>query len=264
MSEPEVLHGGIANAGAVVRIGDEVFRPTNAHTPTIHRFLLHLAAHGKNIAPQPTAAPGAEREQLRFVPGDVAIPPYPEWAQRDEALRRRPHLSGHCTKAHARFRAAKRDSWSSEMADPAGGPVICHNDVCLENVVFRNGVAVALLDFDFAAPGRPAHDVAAFARMCVPIDDEVNRRKLGWLDADLPRRLRVVADAYGLETAGRGAVIAALDNSIRHGGEFVRRHAEAGEPGFVAMWEEIGGMTRFDRRHEWWARQHDSFTAAID
>ena len=49
------------------------------------------------------------------------------------------------------------------MADPEGGPVVCHNDVCLENVVFRNGEAVALLDFDFAAPGRPVYDLACFA-----------------------------------------------------------------------------------------------------
>ena len=30
--------------------------------------------------------------------------------------------------------------------------MVCHNDVCLENVVFRGGAAVALLDFEFAAP----------------------------------------------------------------------------------------------------------------
>ena len=30
-----------------------------------------------------------------------------------------------------------------------GGPIVCHNDVCLENVVFRDGEAVGLLDFDF-------------------------------------------------------------------------------------------------------------------
>jgi thiamine kinase-like enzyme len=44
-------------------------------------------------------------------------------------------------------------TWSSEMADPLGGELFCHNDVCLENVVFRDEVAVGLLDFDFAARG---------------------------------------------------------------------------------------------------------------
>ena len=40
--------------------------------------------------------------------------------------------------------------------------------------------------------------------------------------------------------------MASLDRAIANGGEFVRRHAEAGEPGFVEMWASIGGMARFD------------------
>jgi len=39
------------------------------------------------------------------------------------------------------------------MADPLGGEVFCHNDVCPESVVFRDGVAVALLDFDVGEAG---------------------------------------------------------------------------------------------------------------
>ena len=70
-------------------------------------------------------------------------------------------------------------TWSDELADPSGGPVVCHNDVCLENVVFRDGAAVGLLDFDFAAPGRPIHDLT-FSRMCVPIDDDTSAERLGW------------------------------------------------------------------------------------
>ena len=49
--------------------------------------------------------------------------------------------------------------WSDELADPAGGTLVCHNDVCPENVVFRDGIAVALIDFGFAAPGRPVYDL---------------------------------------------------------------------------------------------------------
>jgi len=264
VSEPEVLHGGVANAGAVVRVGDTVFRPTNPHSDTIHRFLLHVAERA-DIAPQPTAPPTHESEQLRFIPGDVPIPPYADWAQTDEALAGTVALIRSLHEVSRSFQGRAHDAWSAEMADPTdGGLVICHNDVCLENVVFRNGVAVALLDFDFAAPGRPTHDLACFARMCVPIDDDISRRNLGWLDGDLPRRLRLVADVYGLDLDQRREVVASLDRSIRHGGEFVRRHAEAGEPGFVAMWQEIGGMAGFDRRRDWWAQQRDTFVSVME
>ena len=154
-------------------------------------------------------------------------------------------------------------SWSSEMSDPEGGPVICHNDVCLENVVFRDGRAVALLDFDFAAPGRRTFDLAAFARMCVPVDDEVSSARLGWESADRAGRLRLVCDTYGLDASARMDVLESLSGAIAHGGEFNRRHAEAGEPGFVQMWNEMGGMERFDRRRRWWAERRQEFEAAL-
>jgi thiamine kinase-like enzyme len=84
--------------------------------------------------------------------------------------------------------------WSDELADPCGGTMICHNDVCFENVVFKDGEAVALLDFDFAAPGRPLFDLAACARMCVPVDDDLNASRLGFKDLDRPRRTPRPAD----------------------------------------------------------------------
>lgn len=141
---------------------------------------------------------------------------------------------------------------------------MCHNDVCLENVVSRDGAAVGLLDFDYAAPGRPVYDVAAFARMCVPVDDDVNAARLGWHGTDRPARLRLVADAYGLGAGERGELVGALDAAIAAGGEFVRRHVEAGDPGFVTMWNEMGGAERFNRRRRWWADNRQRFTQALN
>lgn len=261
-ADEEILHGGVANAGAVVRVGPHVLRPSNAHSASILEFLRQLEARGFEGASSPVGLEPDGRERLRFVPGDVAIPPYPDWAQTDDALAsvatlmRRLHDASELVDTRAM-------TWSTEMADPLGGPVVCHNDVCLENVVFRDGRAVALLDFDFAAPGRRAYDIAAFARMCVPIDDDVSSRKLSWKPSDRPRRLRLLCDAYGFDAEGRAEMLRALSDSIARGGEFVRRRAEAGEPGFVAMWADMGGMERFDRRRRWWADAQPQFEAAL-
>jgi len=262
--EVEVLRGGVANAGEVVRIGDDVWRPAPSNSGTIHRLLRHLADSGAAVAPVPLSLANS-RERLRFIRGDVPIPPYPEWAQSDEALASITSLihALHHTSLH--FRRDSDDVWSAEMADSSlRGPVVCHNDVCLENVVFRDGTAVALLDFDYAAPGRPTHDLACFARMCVPVDDEKSSANLGWGPAHGPSRLRLIADVYGCSSTDRREIIASLDDSIAHGGEFVQRHAELGEPGFVEMWASIGGMARFDRRREWWARYRDDFAKGIE
>lgn len=262
---PEVLHGGVANAGAVVRIGDEVTRPSNPHSPTIHDLLRHVREHGFAGASDPLAIEG-DRERLRFVPGDVPLPPYPAWAQSVDALASVARLIRGLHDASIGFAAADH-SWSAELrdADIVSGddPVVCHNDVCMENVVFRDTEAVALLDFDFAAPGRRAFDLANFARMCVPVDGDVDASKLGWNPADRPARVRAIADAYGLDARGRIELLTCLDTSIARGGAFVQRRVAAGERAFVEMWNSMGGMARFDRRRTWWAGARVDFAVAL-
>lgn len=246
----EKLIGGVANEGAVSRVGDHVRRPSTPYSSTIHSLLMWLRAVGFDGAPLPIGIDDDGRERLEFVDGDVPVPPYPTWAQSDAALESVAVLLRRYHDAASSFDASGL-GWSGELADPLGGPIICHNDVCLENVVFRDGVAVALLDFDFAAPGRRMHDLAQFARMCVPVDDDASAARLGWGAVDRPARLRLVADAYGADSTDRAELVAILTDSIAHGDEFVRRRAEAGDPGFVKMWHEIGGMERFERRRRW-------------
>jgi aminoglycoside phosphotransferase (APT) family kinase protein len=133
----------------------------------------------------------------------------------------------------------------------------------LSNVVFRDGVAVGLLDFEFAAPGRPVYDLAQLARLCVPIDDDVDRVRLGWRRADHPARLRLVADAYGLDSNARVELLTAVDDAIDRIEAAVRRSVDAGDPHAVAMWKRTGGSKRFARRRRWWIERHDEFVAAL-
>ena len=86
MEHQELLAGGVANAGAVVRVGRQVLRPSNPHTTSIHRFLSFLASAGFDGAPVPVGIEPDGRERLEFIDGQVALPPYPEWAQSDRSL----------------------------------------------------------------------------------------------------------------------------------------------------------------------------------
>ena len=261
VDEQELL-GGVANAGRVTRSGGYVLRPSGPHSDAVGAFLLSLRAAGFEGAPLPAGTARDGRERYEFIEGDVALPPYPAWARSDEALesvallmRRFHHASAPVGPSPA--------TWSPELADPAGGSVVCHNDVCLENVVFRGGTAVALLDFDFAAPGRPVYDLVQFARLCVPVDDDISGTTLGWGPADKPARLRLVADAYGLDATGRRQLMQIMADSIARGGQFVRRRVEAGDPNFIRMWEAMGGIERFDRRRRWWSARYQDFDAAL-
>ena len=245
------LDGGIANAGQVVRVGPHVLRPSSPHSGSIHAFLRAVRHAGFEGASSPVGIDEDGRERLVFIDGDVPLAPYPDWSQSDAALASIARLLRGLHDA-ARGFDPRGLTWNDALADPAGGALVCHNDVEPPNVVFRDGIAVALLDFEFAAPGRPVYDLAHLARLCVPIDDDVDQARLGWRPADRPARLRLVADAYGLDRDGRAELLSAMDDAIDRIEAAVRRSVDAGDPNAVEMWNRTGGGERYDRRRRWW------------
>jgi hypothetical protein len=257
------LDGGIANAGQVVRVGPHVLRPSSPHSGSVHTFLRAVRQAGFDGASSPVGIDDDGRERLVFIEGEVPIAPYPAWSRTDAALASVVRLLRGLHDA-ARWFDPHGLTWDDRLADPAGGTLVCHNDVELSNVVFRDGVAVALLDFEFAAPGRAVYDLAQLARLCVPIDDDVDQARLGWRPADQPARLRLVADTYGLDRGGRAELLTAMDDAIDRIEAAVRRSVDAGHPTAVALWNRTGGGERFDRRRRWWADHHDRFAVALD
>jgi aminoglycoside phosphotransferase (APT) family kinase protein len=199
---------------------------------------------------------------LVFIDGDVPVPPYPDWSQSDTALASMAALLRGLHDA-ARGFDPQGFSWDDRLADPAGGTLVCHNDVCPENVVFRKGIAVALVDFEFAAPGQPVYDLAHLARLCVPIEDDFDGAPLGWAPADGPARLQLVADAYGLDRDGRAELLSIMNVAIARIEAAVRGSVRAGDPNAIAMWNRTGGSERYDRRRRWWTDHQDEFAAAL-
>jgi hypothetical protein len=257
------LEGGIANAGRVVRVGPHVLRPSGPHSASVHAFLRAVREAGFEGAPSPVGIDEDGRERLVFVDGDVPVPPYPAWSQSDAAMASVARLLRGLHDAARGFDPRGR-TWNDALADPAGGTLVGHNDVEPSNVVFRDGVAVALLDFEFAAPGRPVYDLAHLARLWVPIDDDVDRARLGWRPADRPARLRLVADAYGLDGDGRAELLAAIDDALDRIESATRRMlAAAADPTAVARWASTGGPAKHTRRRHWWTAHHAAFTAAL-
>ena|SRR5436305_2165143 len=261
MAEEAPLAGGVANAGAVSRVGDVVHRPATRFTPAAHRFMHALHERGFPGVPEPLEPAPDGRERLAFVPGDVALPPYPRWAQEDATLASVARLMRRLHDAAAGV--STEGPWSEDLADPCGGDIVCHNDVCLENVVFDDGVAVALLDWEFAAPGRSVYDLAQMARICVPVTDDVSAARLGWTRPDKPARLRLVCDSYELDSAGRAELLPAVDDAINAHGQLVRRRVDAGDPNFVALWNAVGGIEWYDRRRRWWSEAREMFEEAL-
>lgn len=261
MSDEYPLQGGVTNTGAVTRRGDLVLRPATRHAASTQGFLARLRAAGFDGAPEPRGIAADGREQLVYIDGDVAVPPYPEWAQSDAVLTSVVMLLRRYHDVAATVGAV--GSWDLEAADPAGGSIVCHNDVCLENVVFRDGVAVALLDWEFAAPGRPIYDLAQMARMCIPIDDDQSAARLGWTRGDRAGRARLICDTYGLSPADRRQFLIELDAAVQRHTAAVARRVALGDRNVIAMWEAAGGARRYERRDVWWRAARQQFETAL-
>ncbi|MDO8187516.1 phosphotransferase [Conexibacter sp. JD483] len=245
----EPLPGGDEHAGAVFRLGDRVERPAGPHAASVHALLRALRRDGFDSAPLPVAR-DRQTETLLYVPGEVPLPPLPRWAAGEPALRSVAALLRRMHRASEGFEAPDA-GWSRELADPRGGTLICHNDVCPQNVVFRDGRAFALLDFDFAAPGRGIYDLAMTAKLWLALGMPGDHTR-GTVAPE--RGLRVLAEGYGLTPQERPQLIAALGDAIAVGDAFLARHVERGEPAYLSMWA-AGGRDRVARRRDWFERE---------
>ncbi|WP_406454552.1 phosphotransferase [Streptomyces sp. NBC_00876] len=259
----EALAGGMANAGAVFRRGAWVERPAPHHARALHAHLLALKESGFDAAPTPVGLTADGRERLTFVPGDVALPPYPSWVLTATALRSVGVLLRRLHETAAGIGAGPDVEWPQDLADPEGGTMVCHNDVCPDNVVFRDGRAAALIDFDLAAPGRPLWDVAMAARYWVPMLDPESAAAIYPAGLDAPARLRILADGYGLSPQERGELPGVIELATEICRAFVARRVADGDPVYVRVLAERGGWQRWDRMRAWLAAHRETFTVAL-
>jgi len=170
----------------------------------------------------------------------------------DEALAAVGRLIRGCHDATAGW-APPDARWRRLPGAPDGGEVICHNDLAPHNTVFRDGRPVAFTDWDFAAPGPRAWDLAHAVWRFAPFDASGDPDVAGG-------RARVLLDAYGLtERAGFVALVRERMRVLR---ETIRSGAEAGEPAWLAMWgTEHSERPLADRA--WVARHRRALEAAI-
>jgi aminoglycoside phosphotransferase (APT) family kinase protein len=264
--QDQPLSGGMMNT--VVRRGDRVVRTTPPHAPALQEYLTALTASGFDGAPRPLALHENGTEELTFVEGNVAIPPFPAWATEDRTVSACARLLRryHDAAAHVPFDSGA--DWPTALSDPEGGTLLCHNDPCLENLVFRDGEGYALIDFDLAAPGRPVWDLAALAFYMGPTLPPEVLAESKFAGADVVHRLRLLADGYGLSEADRLALPEAIEQYNEVSRVFVKDMFERGNPLFVRDVERLGGWDawerRKDRRSAWLRQQRPAFLRALN
>jgi hypothetical protein len=160
------MPGGTANRGLVHRIGDTVRRPVAPCRAATHALLAHLASAGFDGAPR-VLATDAATETLTYLDGRAGVPPLGADMLTDAALVSVAHLLRRYHQAVASFDPAGY-RWPRRVPARFTTGLVSHNDVHPANLIFRDGVATALIDFDWAGPGSVIWDLAAAARHWSP------------------------------------------------------------------------------------------------
>ena len=262
------LAGGDVTEG-VVRVGDTVRRPVGPHSALVHALLIHLESLGFDGAPRFLGIDGAGREVLSYIDGEVAGRPRPPWIADETRLASVGRLVRAYDDAVASF-ALPSDVLADPLtAEPPGTPpapayppeLIGHVDITPENVVFRNGRAFALIDFDLAQPATRADEMFNAMLWWAPLFDPRDVDPL-LRQVDVPRRARILADAYGLSGADRERIIEVATLRTRRSWHLMKQRAETEGGGWQRMWDEgVGDVIK--RRGAWLDQHGPALTAAL-
>jgi hypothetical protein len=167
--ERVVLDGG--GRSAVWRQGDVVIRDAGPWTPAVHALLRHLEEVGFEAAPRLVGSgrDGDGREVLTYMDGEFTQPG--PWSLGGAAALGRLLRGLH--QATRDFRPPPDARWFPWHGRDLGGPAVVtgHCDVAPWNIVARDGLPVALIDWETAGPVDPLTELAERARQLAAIAD---------------------------------------------------------------------------------------------
>lgn len=254
-----LLPGGTTNAGLVSRVGDTVRRPDRPTSESTRALLDHLERVGFDGAPRYLGIDDNGREVLSYIPGRAPITPTPAWGLSTEALASVARLLRRYHDAVESFDPSNY-CWEHTVPTRFRGRIVSHNDPNLDNVVFRDGRAVALIDFDLASPGSRVWDLACAARLWVPLREP--RDAPAELRDEMFARLAAFADAYGAEDDERLALVDVV--AACHGWcySIVQEAVRGGHETFTRQWHN-GGRRRAARTGRWLTAQTAEMRRAL-
>ncbi|NUP75119.1 MAG: phosphotransferase, partial [Sinomonas sp.] len=232
-------------------------------------ILQHLEQQGFEGAPRYLGIDEKGREILSFIEGEVATRPHPAWLADEGRLVSLAKLVRRLDDAMASFApssamlaaVAPPDILGMPPAPEAEPEFVGHLDITPENVVFRDGEAVALIDFDLAKPATRVDEVFNLCLWWAPLAPEADRTDpLRGVDA--AARTRLIADAYGLCAADRALLTPTAIRRTERSWHLMKYRAEHDGGGWLRMWRD-GVGERIERRLAWLETEGERITEGL-
>ena len=242
------ISGGRLNRGRLFRHGDFVLRPADEDVE-VELVIIEVGKvfHG---APKTFGRDSNGRLKLEWIEGESG-----EAIEEDEEQSRTRLLSVgtllrdlHDSTETA---VAEKVSIFRESLDPSGiHEVICHGDAGPGNILFRNGTAFALIDWEMASPGRRSWDLATALRYWAPFRSPANK-KPGELLLNPWRRAEWILDGYHASGELRLETVSLLPLNQKTQAEYVIRRIKARGEAVYDEWVAKGGIRRLELDDAW-------------
>ena len=261
------LTGGDVTEG-LVRVGGTIRRPALDSSAAVERLLNAVEAAGFDGAPRHLGVDAQGRHVLSFVGGEVAGRPWPAWVAD-------PERAASVARLVRRYDDAAMGvglpAWSQELRhiDAPGAPpsiagppqFLAHLDITPENIVFRDGLAHALIDFDLARPATRVEEICNLllwwaAWMPVPDRERATR------EVDAAERGAELVNAYGLDAGDRELILATALNQAERAWFSMKHRSETIGGGWRRMWDD-GVGDRILRRQHWLSENAERLHAAV-
>lgn len=180
------LFGG-RTASEVVRVGDTVHRSMGTHSEFSQSLLKVLEEKEFSHAPRFLGIDEKGREILTYIEGEVV---HGEVKWTDTQLNKVVEII--------------RDFHNSTEGSKLAGDkeVVCHNDIAPWNVVVKDNVPVALIDFDGAEPGNRVDDLAYFLWTFLELGNDTPPKEQA-------TKIKLLCDKYGFKDGSKlvGAIL---------------------------------------------------------
>jgi len=241
------LDGGWGQDNAPEKIGDAVHRELSENSDYVHKVLTFLDKSGYKFAPKYLGIDDQSREMVEYIAGYVPhgqeIPPETWSLSTMESI-------------FKRIRDLHDLTAGTELADKS--ECVCHGDLSYANTVYRNGKAVAFIDWDWAHPGSRIDDVGYALLQYLSLgeyesDGGPEER------ADLTLKL---SNAYGLAEEQKRQLFDRMLQSLLSTRDKQLESARLGKPSGIRL-AEAGVPEHMLKRHKWLKHNERTFRQVL-